>query len=235
MGEVQAPAVKVFCGYDPREASGFHVFTQSLIENATVPVSIIPLSGEQRDGSNTFIYARFFVPYLCGFQGWAIFVDGSDMLMRADIADLIGLCDLRSAVQVVKHDYKTRHPRKYLGTPLETNNADYPRKNWSSVILWNCGHFKNRILTPEYVDKHDGSHLHRFRWLPDEDIGTLPSAWNALVGEQGVDGAKIAHFTLGHPGMKAYRHMPYADEWLECYARANRHAGEAVHAHKRAA
>jgi hypothetical protein len=36
------------------------------------------------------------------------------------------------AVAVVKHDYKTKHRRKYIGTPLEADNADYPRKNWSS-------------------------------------------------------------------------------------------------------
>jgi hypothetical protein len=177
------PPIRVFCGYDPRERHGFHAFIQSLIDHASVEVAIIPLCGEQRDGTNTFIYERFLVPYHCGFKGSAIFLDGSDMLMRADIVELAALQDPDKAVQVVRHNYKTTSPRKYIGTSMEADNQDYPRKNWSSVVIWNCEHPRNKILTPEYVAKATGSHLHRFEWLDESLIGGLPSWWNVLIGE----------------------------------------------------
>lgn len=205
--------LRVFCGYDPREAIGFHVFVQSLIEHSSIPLEIIPLSGEQRDGSNAFIYARFLVPYLCGYQGRAIFLDASDMLMRADIAELVALYDPFMAVQVVKHDYETNAKRKYIGTDMEADNANYPRKNWSSLILWNCAHYMHRGMTPAVIASKKGSYLHRFGWIPDERIGALPPAFNALVGEQDVSGAKIAHWTLGIPGIEHYSKSEYADEW----------------------
>ena len=102
--------IRIFAGYDPREAIGFHVFCQSLIERTTCPVAITPFYGKQRDGTNAFIYQRFLVPYFTGFKGKAIFMDASDMLMLGDIDELNKLFDPTKAVQVVKHDYKTQHP-----------------------------------------------------------------------------------------------------------------------------
>lgn len=106
---------------------------------------------------------------------------------------------------VVKHAYETQHERKYLGTPMESDNLDYPRKNWSSLILWNCGHRANRILTRDFVAEAGGKFLHRFEWLKDDLIGELPLEWNWLVGEY-EDNAdvKIAHHTLGIPAFREY-------------------------------
>src|SRR6185312_4917242 len=140
MGEI-----RVFLGFDTREASAFYVCQQSILEHTRAEVSFHPVMGERRDGSNAFTYDRFLVPYRCGFQGVAIFLDG-DMLVRADIADLAKLARLDKACCVVKHDYRTKHPTKYLGQ----KNEDYPRKNWSSVVAWNCSYFPNRILTPDF-------------------------------------------------------------------------------------
>ena len=153
------------------------------------------------------------MPHLCNYQGRAIFLDASDMLMRADIAELVALFDPDCAVQVVKHDYKTSASRKYLGTDMEAPNADYPRKNWSSLILWNCGHPAHKALTPERVARKPGSHLHRFGWLLDSTIGELPAAWNVLIGEQAATDCKIAHWTLGIPGIEHYSKADYSDEW----------------------
>src|SRR5437773_6505322 len=204
--------IRLFCGYDPREAVGFHVFLESLIRTSSQPLSITPLCGEQKDGSNRFTYSRFLVPHLCDFRGSAIYLDGSDMLMRADIAELAGLADSRYAVQVVQHHYKTSHARKYMGTVMEAPNEDYPFKNWSSLIIWNCAHPKNAWLSPESVHSRTGTVLHRFSWLEPPDIGALPADWNYLVGEPQY--AKIAHFTLGIPAIPHYRDSVYAQEWL---------------------
>ena len=205
--------IRIFAGYDPREAIGYHVFCQSLIERSTDGVAITPLFGKQRDGTNAFTYQRFLIPYFMGFQGRAIFLDGADMLMLGDIAELDKLYDPTKAVQVVKHDYQTKHPRKYIGTPMESANRDYPRKNWSSLILWNCSHPRNKVLTPEFIEENSGADLHRFGWLPDSLIGEIPREWNVLVGEQDHLRIKIAHYTLGIPEFEFYEDCDYSEEW----------------------
>jgi len=204
--------IRAFVGYDPREAAAYHVFCQSVIERASVPVQFVPLHRPmlagfdgQRDGTNAFIFSRFLVPQLMGFDNeWAAFFDG-DMVMRTDIAELWKLRDPTRALMVVKHDYKTKHPRKYLGSPIENDNVDYPRKNWSSVMLFNCGHYSNRILTRQFVNEAPGHFLHRFDWLRDAQIGELPQSWNALEGEQDTTAADLVHYTLGVPGFSHYR------------------------------
>ena len=167
----------------------------------------------QRDGTNAFIYSRYLIPQIQGFTGHAIFCDG-DMHVTEDIYELWALRD-ESAVQVVPHDYQTKHPRKYLGTPIENDNIDYPRKNWSSVVIWNCGHPSNRILTREFVEDAGGEFLHRFKWLNDEEIGHLPFEWNHLVGEYPENKeAKLYHHTLGSPGFNEYRNCESSNQWF---------------------
>ena len=213
--------IELYVGFDPREALAYHVFCQSVIERTSMPVSFKPLAlsvlrtyeETHGDGSNQFIYTRFLVPALQDFAGWAVFVDG-DMVCTRDMAELWALRDSRYAVQVVRHpDYKTKHPMKYLGTTMETVNASYPRKQWSSVVMWNCAHPSNRVLTPSYVQKQPGDHLHRFTWLKDEEIGGLPAEWNHLVMEQEPKEAAIAHFTVGIPEIPNYAACEYSDEW----------------------
>lgn len=213
----------IYCGFDPREAQAFHVFTQSLINTARHPIQVIPLAlpllrdyeETHTDGSNAFIYSRFLVPHMQGYKGWAIFCDG-DMLLKEDIHNLWRLQDDRYAVMVVKHDYKTKSKRKYIGSSMETVNPDYPRKNWSSVILWNCAHPLNRLLTPEYVMAATGRQLHAFAHLNDDEIGELPKEWNWLASEYPENpGAKLIHYTLGVPGIRAYADSDHSDEYHE--------------------
>jgi lipopolysaccharide biosynthesis glycosyltransferase len=165
-------------------------------------MAITPLAFEnsnQGDGTNAFTYARFLVPELCDFSGFAIFADGADMMANADLAELWALRSPEYAVQVVKHDYKTKHPRKYCGTEMESANSDYPRKNWSSLIIWNCehrAHWDNRAK----LRSRDGAFLHRFGWLKDQDIGELPIEWNWLADEYGANTkAKLLHRRIGYP------------------------------------
>jgi hypothetical protein len=175
-----------------------------------------------RDGTNAFTYTRFLIPFLQGFTGWALFCDGADMLCRADIAELWAWRDYYSAVQVVKHDYKTKHPRKYVGTKMEADNGNYPKKNWSSVMLINCSHFHWRDMRPEKVEEMSGAELHQFAWLQDKLIGDLPVEWNWLADELGENPeAKIVHWTAGSPGFPQYAAMPHADEFRRQVSRLN--------------
>ena len=210
-------AIPVYIGYDPREAIAFHTCANSIIRNSSRPVAIVPVAlnlfkdynETHTDGSNHFIYTRFLVPHLQEYTGWAIFIDG-DMIVRGDIAELWDLQNSYQDVMVVKHDYKTKMPVKYLGA----KNEDYPRKNWSSVILWNCSTYPNRKLTPDFIQKSTGAELHRFSWLDDERIGDLPKEWNWLPDEYGPNpDAKLLHYTLGTPCFHEFANTPQGDEW----------------------
>lgn len=212
--------IPIAIGFDVRETIAYHVLEQSIIDKCSMPVAIIPLASPmlknfdgQRDGTNAFIYSRFLVPELMDYQGWAIYLD-SDMMLRDDLAKLWALRDDSKAVMVVQHEYHSLHRRKLIGTPMECVNTDYPKKNWSSMILWNCGHPQNRILTREFVEESPGSVLHRFHWLKDDLIGSIPAGWNHLVGEfPNSPDAKLVHFTLGAPCFEHYRKCDYATEW----------------------
>ena len=209
--------IRVCVGYDPREAVVYHVCVNSIIRLSSQPVAVTPLAlnnlagyvERHRDGSNQFTYSRFLVPQLMGWSGWALYIDG-DMLLRADIAELWSLRDESKALLCVQHDYRTKLREKYLGA----KNEDYPRKNWSSVMLWNCAHPANRRLTPEFVQQASGAELHRFTWLDDELVGALPKEWNWLPDELGPNAqAKLLHWTLGAPCFQEFENAPMAQEW----------------------
>lgn len=214
--------IPIYTGFDPREEAGSHVFHSSVIHRASEPVAFIPLhlgllqkhyGGGQRDGTNAFIFTRFLVPYLSGYQGFSIFADGADMLCRADISELWAMRDESKAVQIAQHDYNTHQPRKYIGTKMEADNGDYPRKNWSSLMLINCAHYSWRQITPEAVEKMTGAQLHRFSFIPDRFIGNLPLEWNWLDEYGPNDEAKLIHYTTGTPAFEHYRSAPHADEF----------------------
>ena len=143
-----------------------------------------------------------------------MFVD-CDFLFRADVNDLFKQADESKAVQVVKHEH---HPS--IGTKMDgVQQTDYPGKNWSSLVLWNCGHRAHALRTPhrgvdgEKVNTWPGAWLHNFSWLEWNEIGGLPSTWNHLVGHSITDDPKAVHFTEGGPWLEKYRGVPYANEW----------------------
>jgi len=217
--------INIYVGFDQKEAVAYHVFCQSLIDNTSIPLQIHPMAlrtlnkykENHQDRSNDFVYSRFLIPFLNNFNGWALFVDG-DMICQSDIRELFDLRDDNKAVMVVKHNYETKQKKKYLGNI----NENYPRKNWSSVILWNCNHSKHKILTPTFVSEQTGKFLHRFSWLEDKDIGELPLEWNWLAIEyEDNTNAKIIHYTLGTPCFSDYKNTAMAEIWYKYYSRLN--------------
>ena len=212
-------AIRVFIGYDSREAVAFDVLAHSIQARASAPVSITPVKLEQLEAvfrrernplqSTEFSFSRFLVPYLCGYEGWAVFMD-CDMLVRADIARLWALRDERFAVQVVKHVHVPKEDVKFLGA-VQTK---YEKKNWSSVMLMNCA--RCTALTPEFVNTATGLQLHQFKWLEgDQLIGDIPHEWNHLVGfDAPRPDASLVHFTIGGPYFDEYRDCEYSGEWF---------------------
>lgn len=208
---------RVFVGYDADEALAFSVFAHSLHRRSSLPASVQPLILRQlasvfpraRDPlqSTEFAFTRFLVPWLCGFQGWALFCDG-DMIVLGDVAELWAARDDRYAVMVVQRpDYDAGAPSKFLAR-VQTS---YPRKNWSSVMLFNCA--RCTVLTPDYVARAPGLALHQLEWA-GEAVGSLPRDWNHLVGVDAPNpAAKLVHYTLGMPFFSGYRECEFAPEW----------------------
>ena len=212
--------LNIYIGYDPRESVAFYTLAHSILRRASIPVSIAPLMQSQLKGlyrrsrgpteSTEFSLTRFLVPALSEFRGWSIFMD-CDMLCRADIAELAREIERQpdKAVLVCQHDYVPKTQRKFLGH-VQTK---YPRKNWSSLMLFNNA--RCRSLSADYVNSASGLELHRFAWIEDAAIGALPLEWNWLVGEYDYNAAaKIVHYTIGGPYFEAYRGCDYAAEWF---------------------
>jgi hypothetical protein len=219
--------LRVYIGYDPGEAVAYHTLAHSILRRSSVPVSIAPLMRSQLGSlytrergpteSTEFSLTRFLVPALSGYQGWSLFMD-CDMLCRADIAELASLAQGADdkAVLVCKHNYTPGPTRKFLNQVQTV----YPRKNWSSVMLFNNA--RCSALTAQYVNSAPGLDLQRFVWLEDARIGELPLEWNWLVGEYKHNpAAKIVHFTIGGPYFDEYRGCDYAEEWFEEHRRMN--------------
>lgn len=207
--------IHLFCGFDPREAVGFHVFANSVLERASQPVSIVALDSRGLpQGSNSFTLSRFLVPHLMRNKGHAIFADASDMLCLADIAELDALFDPACAVQVVQRpDYASCHPRKYVGTAMECEQSNYSRKNWASLMLINCEHWAWRFIYPRSIEEARPIDLLQLRFCGN-DIGELPAKWNVLVDEgDEAEGAAILHWTAGIPAFPHYKDAPAAEKW----------------------
>ena len=215
---------RVFIGWDRREPEAYEVARHSLLRHASIPVEVhaIKLDHLRARGlywreqdplaATDFTYSRFLTPCLAGYSGSALFCD-CDFLWLGNVAEVIHLADSSKAVNCVQHDYR----------PIETTKMDgavqtiYPRKNWSSLMLFNCDHPAVKKLTPEVVNTASGAYLHRLQWVSDDDIGALPVEWNWLEGwnTKPLTGTpKAVHFTRGGPWFPQYRDADYADLWL---------------------
>jgi lipopolysaccharide biosynthesis glycosyltransferase len=213
--------LKIFIGWDSRFPEPADVLRHSLLAHASIPLDIRFLKLDELDlnrvhdprASTEFTYSRFLVPHLCGFDGKAIFMD-NDMLCFADVKDLDDLDMDGLALRVVKHDYQPGNTVKMYGC----EQSSYPRKNWSSLMIMNCG--KLSLWSKEVVATHTGAYLHRFQDIPDDEIGEIPNTWNTL--DRMDETTKLIHYTNGGPWFDAYRDHPHADVW--CRARDAMHA-----------
>jgi len=218
---------RCYFGYDSHEDVTFEVAKYSVEKHSSVPIEVIPLKRPelQKRGiytrtqdpkqSTEFTYCRFFIPYMNNYKGWALFAD-DDFLWLGDIAELIDQCDDKYAIMCVQHDYKPT-----VGVKLAGRKQDaYPRKNWSSMVLYNCGHPANQGVELDMINKEPGSFLHRFSWIKDDAlIGNIDYEWNFLVEwytkYEGDRKPKAIHYTEGGPWFPDYRGTDYAKEWFD--------------------
>jgi len=215
--------LRIFVGWDSREDIAYQVCRRSLEQHASIPLQVIPIRQDELRSrgiyqrgvdplsSTEFSFTRFLTPYLAGYTGWAVFVD-CDFLFRKDIAGLLEYRDRSKALYCVQHDYVPKEAVKMDGQ-LQTQ---YPRKNWSSFMLINCEHEQVRALTPQVVNQQTGLHLHRFNWLTDDAIGSLPVTWNYLEGWHSAEDCPdptAVHFTRGGPWFEEWQGVEYGGEW----------------------
>ena len=212
--------INVFIGFDEGEKVSYHILSESIRRQSSVPVSITPLCLSnipefkrelQPNQSTEFAFSRFLVPYLSDYKGWSLFLD-SDMMFRDDIKNLWDMIDKDKSIMCCKHDYVPKQNVKFRGA----KNEPFPKKNWSSFMLMN--NHRCKMLSKEYVETATGLELHQFKWTHEENIGELPLEWNWLVGEYVYNkNAKNVHWTLGGPYFKDYKNSDYADEWFRLY------------------
>jgi lipopolysaccharide biosynthesis glycosyltransferase len=218
-------ARRIYVGWDSREDIAYQVCKHSIHKHADA-IDVKPLKlHELKDqglvtrpddakASTQFTFTRFLVPHLNHYRGWALFID-CDFLFRSDVNKLFDLADPSKAVMVAKHEYHVSDGTAKMDGQVQ---HAYPRKNWSSCILFNCEHPSNRSLTPADINGREMSYLHRFSWLQDDEIGEIPHSWNWLVGHyhEPKDGRPDAiHYTLGGPWFKEHQDVEYGSLWTQ--------------------
>ena len=216
--------MKVFIGYDTREDIAYQVCKHSILKRQP-DADVRPLKQQElrqagwytrpidKLASTEFTFTRFLIPELANFDGWALFMD-CDMILTTDIKELFDQADDKYAVMCVHHDYKVKEEFKMDGQ----KQTIYPRKNWSSVMLFNCAHPSNARLTQDLVNDTEinGAYLHRFSWLKDEEVGELNHTWNYLVGVyDDLEKPNLIHYTEGGPWFENYRNCEFHQLWKD--------------------
>ena len=187
--------LNVFIGFDERQRVSFTTLASSIYEHSSRPVSITPLILRTlpitRRGLTPFTFSRFLVPWLCNFQGQAIFMD-ADMLLLSDIHDAFEDQTNDHALSVVKSIAKFEQ---------------------TSFMAINCGHPANKILSPDYI-QNTNQNLLTLEWLNEDQVGTLDSKWNQLIGYEEVSTQSgNLHYTMGIPAYEETSTCEHGHFW----------------------
>ena len=216
--------LNIYIGYDSKEDIAYRVCKHSLLKRSSINLNVNSLKLNELIAKNfyfrqvdplastEFTYSRFLVPAITGYKGWAIFCD-CDFIFFEDISLILKDLDKSQAIYCVKHDYTPKERHKMDGQ----KQTIYPRKNWSSLIVYNCEHPSNKILDVNLVNSESGSFLHQFKWLKDSEIGSLDERWNWLEGWTSQHNNNIpyaVHYTRGGPWFDEWQDVEYAKEWL---------------------
>lgn len=224
--------LKVFIGYDEREHRAAEVARKTLLEVTNGEIEstflkpgqlqaqgLLTRLTDQRGGQDydlasnapcatRFAISRFLTPLLAQ-EGFALFVD-CDVVFHEDPRQMLQETKAQHAVSVVQHSSVGHGQWKMVNQVQQT----YPRKNWSSVMLFNCEHPANRRLSLRDVNERPGRDLHAFYWLNENEIGALDPRWNWLVGLQPEMMGGISHFTMGGPWIPGWVPAAHDDLWL---------------------
>ena len=216
--------LNIYIGYDSKEDIAYRVCKYSILKRSNTNLKVTSLKlyelitnkmySRNIDplASTEFTYSRFLVPALNKYKGWAIFCD-CDFIFFEDVSKILENIDNSKAVYCVQHDYTPKEKHKMDGQ----KQTIYPRKNWSSFILFNCSHPSNKKLSIDLVNSETGSFLHQFKWLKDSEIGSLDERWNWLEGWTSNHNNKkpfAVHYTRGGPWFDEWQDVEFANEWI---------------------
>lgn len=219
---------KVFIGWDPSLQEAAEVCRHSLLKHSTIPlqVNFLKLNDlqeqkmiwtEDNEATTETTLTRFLVPHLSQYQGWSLYVD-PDYVFLGDVRELFQSMEARYACAVVKVPYKPKQDTKLNGQAQSV----YPRKCWSSLILYNCSHGKCKTLTPEFINQSKPNFLHRFEWLTGPEISGFNLEWQVIPGhvDPSLDPSaiKAIHFTEGGPWHTSGRNIEYGWYYGEAFA-----------------
>lgn len=191
----------VFIGYDSRQPVAYQVAVHSVQKRATIPVAVTRLVlatlPMKRRGLTEFTYSRFLVPYLCGFEGFSIFMD-ADVLVLGNVKELLKL-----AIE------ETRRNQHSISVSVVPHGGERSFERASMMVFYNpaC-----RMLTPEWIDNEANNPFKLETWA--KGIGSLPKEWNHLVGYDAPNPkAKLVHYTMGVPVWPETKSCEFSKEW----------------------
>ena len=135
----------------------------------------------------------------------------SDFLWNCSITEILEFHDEKYAISCVQHDYAPRNTTKMDGLA----QTSYPRKNWSSLMVFNCEHIDTKNLSIECVNTNSPKYLHRMEWTGE--VGRIPITYNWLEGDySGCTNPKAIHFTNGGPWHETWD-GDYSEKWISVY------------------
>lgn len=220
--------INIFIGYDSRHTDASNVCQNSIGQTAIHEIrkewnihihhldisKIDEYTRPYANQSTEFTYSRFLAPYLSNYEGWSIFVD-DDFIFTKNPLNLLFYINNDKAVSVVKHDFSHKHNTKFK----DTKDVWYPKKLWSSLMVFNNEHPDCKKLTPDVINTASGQYLHQFEWTSEDKIGSIPNKWNWCEGYDDINNIHDSwglHWTRGGPwveDMVNYNHI----EGLEVY------------------
>ena len=150
---------------------------------------------EDKNQSTEFTYTRFLIPYLENYEGISMFLD-DDIIFRKSPLELSYFLSPKNAVACLQYEYDDFPEKKFDGQ----NNVTYPKKLWSSFMVFNNNHPDCKKLTPEIVNTETGKYLHQFEWT--QNIDMIPEQY---IFTEGLDDIHhkydfyAVHYTHGGP------------------------------------
>ena len=210
---------QIYIGYEEREHEAYEVCKHTIKRFDSNLINVIKLRSQDipqyernwgEPQSTDFTFTRFWVPYLSMFKGYSIFVD-CDFLFLDDVQKLTEYINPDLAVSVVQHPSYEPHTDIKMDGVAQHRSF---RKNWASLMVFNNEHPSNKVLTPDYLNNHKpGIDFHHFKWLKDEEIGSIPLEWNCLDGYYDLKYPNAIHYTVGGPWFDDYKETQFSSLW----------------------
>ena len=234
----------IFVGWDSNEAIAADVLMYTIDKYKSRPVDFFLLKQQElrdkglytreldKKASNEFSMTRWLTPYLnrqlFPNNRYALFLD-CDFVFTGDIYRIFDYKE-DASINVVKHEYVPKSTTKMKDSSGKVQaQKNYPRKNWSSFVLYDCENPIVHKLTLEVVNSESPMVLHRFMLFDDKDVGGF-NYWtkvdgqkipllNHLAGEykQPTELPLSIHLTLGIPTIHTAVESAYSKEWLDYY------------------